>query len=297
MLPFPAGPRGMVAARAQPALHAHHVRRLERVVDYVDAHLDECLSLERMATVAAISPFHFHRLFQAWAGETLNEFVRRRRLEVAAGRLRHCREETVTAIALNCGFSSPEVFARVFRDHFGRTPSQWRREGDAAQGAVCASAVRVAQQGPVDVLFMRARGDFHEVAPPLWARFTRAVQTMGLDDRPLLMMGLDDPGITPAGRCRLDACVALPADAPSVIAAVPLLHKRIPSCRVATLPYEGPPAGIRDAWRMLLAEWLPESPFQLAIGPFIERHDPLGGQHGGALVRCTLAMPVEPRAA
>ncbi|MFL6625255.1 MAG: helix-turn-helix domain-containing protein, partial [Vitreoscilla sp.] len=91
------------APRPALVLHGHHVRRLEAVVDFVDAHLDEELSLERMAIVAAISPFHFHRLFHLWSGETLNEFVRRRRLDVAAGRLRHCPDEKITAVSLNCG--------------------------------------------------------------------------------------------------------------------------------------------------------------------------------------------------
>ena len=62
-------------ARAPLVLRGHHVRRLEGVVDFVDAHLDAELSLEKMATLAAISPFHFHRLFHQWSGETLHEFV------------------------------------------------------------------------------------------------------------------------------------------------------------------------------------------------------------------------------
>ena len=107
------------AARAPVVLQEHHVRRLEGVVDFVDAHLDDELTLERMAMLAAISPFHFHRLFHHWSGETLNEFVRRRRLDVAAGRLRHCMDEKITAISLNCGFVSPEGFARAFRGAVG----------------------------------------------------------------------------------------------------------------------------------------------------------------------------------
>lgn len=282
---------------AAPALHAHHLRRLERVVDYVDAHLDERLSLDRMAAVASISPFHFHRLFQTWAGETLGDFVRRRRLEVAAGRLLHCPDETVTAIALSCGFSSPELFARVFRDHFSRTPSQWRREGSAAGPATGGPTVRVVHEDATDLLFLRARGDFDQVAPGLWSRFVRAAQTLGLDDRPWLMMGLDDPRITRPERCRLDACVALPAQATSALTGLPLLHRRLPARWVATLPYEGPPKGIREAWQRLLDEWLPQAPFQLAMGAFFERYDPVAGQPGGSSVRCVLGMPVEPRTA
>ena len=291
-------------ARAPLVLHGHHVRRLEGVVDFVDAHLDAELSLERMATIAAISPFHFHRLFHLWSGETLNEFVRRRRLDVAAGRLRHCPDEKITAIALNCGFASPEGFARAFRERFGMTPSRWRGGGWAV-GRMQANdhwrrgvpRVAVAREPAMDVLFMRGRGDFGQVAPALWERFMSAVRALGLVEQPLLFMGLDDPGIVGPARCRMDACVQLP---PAFGAALsfppPLLQKQIPECWVAALEFDGPAEDIVEGWMAMLTRWLPQSAYKLAIGPFLERYDPAQGAPGGRSVRCRLAMPVEPRA-
>ena len=290
-------------ARAPLVLHGHHVRRLEGVIDFVDAHLDDELSLERMATVAAISPFHFHRLFHQWSGETLNEFVRRRRLDVAAGRLRHCPDEKITAISLNCGFASPEGFARAFRERFGMTPSCWR-SGGWANGRVPANdcwvrrmpRVTVTREPEIDVLFMRGRGDFGLVAPSLWERFMSAVRALGLVDQPLLFMGLDDPGIVGSARCRMDACVQLPATFGAGLACPPpLLHKRVPPRWVATLQYDGPVEDIAEGWSTMLTQWLPHSAFRLAIGPFFERYDPARGTPGGRSVRCELGMPVVPR--
>ena len=141
-------------------LQGHHVRRLEGVVDFVDAHLDAELSLQRMATLAAISPFHFHRLFHQWA--------------------------------------------------------------------------------------------------PLWDRFMSAVRALGLVGRPLMFMGLDDPGIVGPARCRTDACVQLPAVAGTFAGGPPpLLHKRIPARWVATLDYDGPAEDIAEGWRMMLDQWPP----------------------------------------
>jgi AraC family transcriptional regulator len=290
-------------ARAPVVLHGHHVRRLEGVVDFVDAHLDAELSLERLATVAAISPFHFHRLFHLWSGETLNEFVRRRRLDVAAGRLRHCPDEKITAIALNCGFASPEGFARVFRERFGMTPSSWRG-GARGWGGVSTNdgwirrlpAVSVTREPPMDVLFMRGRGDFGALAAPLWERFMSAVRALGLAGQPLLFMGLDDPGIVGSDCCRMDACVQLPERAGALTACPPpLLQRRIPARWVATLDYDGPADDIEQGWQVLLQGWLPHAAFTLAIGPFSERYDPAHGVPGRRNVRCRLAMPVEPR--
>src|SRR6266851_1333326 len=52
-----------------------------RVLEYIDRRLDEQLELDALAKVANFSPFHFHRLFTAWFGETLGDYMRRRRLE------------------------------------------------------------------------------------------------------------------------------------------------------------------------------------------------------------------------
>ena len=58
--------------------------RFHRVLEYIDQHLDQSLDLDTLAQVAHFSPLHFHRLFSAWMGETLGDYLRRRRIEIAA---------------------------------------------------------------------------------------------------------------------------------------------------------------------------------------------------------------------
>jgi len=65
--------------------------RIDRVIAYIDANLDQDLSLQRLAQVACFSEYHFHRLFRGIVGESLHDFVQRRRLETAA---RGARERT-----------------------------------------------------------------------------------------------------------------------------------------------------------------------------------------------------------
>ena len=100
--------------------------RLNRVVDYIDDHLGSDLTLERLAGVACFSKFHFGRVFQACMGESLFEFIGRTRLERAAARLLHNRSESITSIALACGFDNPSAFSRSFRRHFGVSATAWR---------------------------------------------------------------------------------------------------------------------------------------------------------------------------
>jgi AraC family transcriptional regulator len=111
------------------AYRSEYSRRLNRVLDHINAHLAENLTLEALAAVANFSPYHFHRLFSAWMGETLGDYLRRCRVERSANALLARPLDTVLAIALDCGFASGEVFARAFRQRFGMTPTAWRNGG------------------------------------------------------------------------------------------------------------------------------------------------------------------------
>lgn len=106
---------------------SEYVARINRVMDYIENHLADELSLEVLAKVACFSSFHFHRIFAAMAGETLNHFVRRLRVEKAAALLLANPSRPVTLVALDCGFSGPSVFARVFKEFYGMSAVEWLR--------------------------------------------------------------------------------------------------------------------------------------------------------------------------
>ncbi|MBL7135447.1 MAG: helix-turn-helix transcriptional regulator [Candidatus Marinimicrobia bacterium] len=76
------------------------------------------MTLNELVAVAHFSPFHFHRLFRAFVGETLKQFIQRIRLEKAAERLITNPLESITAIALDSGFSGSATFARAFKEYF-----------------------------------------------------------------------------------------------------------------------------------------------------------------------------------
>jgi AraC family transcriptional regulator len=137
-------------------------------MDHIDAHLDETLDLQSLARVAQLSPFHFHRLFQSLTGETLADRVRRRRLEVAAGRLLTRTDSTALEIALEVGFNSPETFARAFRAHFGVTPTAWRGGAFRSWAERHSVALRKIRQG--DRKAYQAVMDAFLQDPELWPR-------------------------------------------------------------------------------------------------------------------------------
>ena len=101
-------------------------RRLARVVDHVEAHLERPMTTEELAGVAHVSLFHFSRAFKAAAGLSPHAYVTARRVERARRML--AGPLPLAEVAFACGFASQSHFGSVFRRHTGLTPGAWRAE-------------------------------------------------------------------------------------------------------------------------------------------------------------------------
>jgi AraC family transcriptional regulator len=118
-----------ISERTRSATALAYVQRVNLAIDYIVGRLAEPLRLRDLARVATLSPFHFHRVFQALVGSTPADFVQRLRLEKALAMLSHPRPPSLTAIALACGFSSSSDFSRCFKRRFGVPPSSFDLAG------------------------------------------------------------------------------------------------------------------------------------------------------------------------
>ena len=110
-----------------------YTERVNRAIDYTVTHLGEPVRLADVSRAAGMSPFHFHRVFQALVGDTPADFVKRLRLDRALFMMAHARRPSLTRVALTCGFSSSSDFSRSFRQRFGVAPSKfdmgaWREQ-------------------------------------------------------------------------------------------------------------------------------------------------------------------------
>lgn len=101
--------------------------KLKQITDWINAHLDEEFDLDDLAARARLSKFHFHRLFKNATGMSPGKYQLNARMNEARRRLRETKE-SVIAIALDLGFSSPSHFAQAFRRETGQTPSEYRRQ-------------------------------------------------------------------------------------------------------------------------------------------------------------------------
>src|SRR5438105_1155031 len=115
----------------------HYYDRVNRVLDYIGHRLDGDLSLAKLSEIGCFSPFHFHRIFQAVTGETLNSHVRRVRLERAALLMKTSPRKRITDVAIEAGFAGTAEFSRAFKNHFDRSPSSWDRCSSLEKSKIC----------------------------------------------------------------------------------------------------------------------------------------------------------------
>lgn len=101
--------------------------RINRVFKYIDENLDSDLSLSVVSKVALFSPYHFHRVFKFITGETLNGYINRQKIEKSALDLLH-KNMTTTEIAHKYGFSDNSSLSRAFKNYFGLSPTEFKKQ-------------------------------------------------------------------------------------------------------------------------------------------------------------------------
>src|SRR5580692_146497 len=102
--------------------------QLEKVIEFIGKHLDDDLDLTQLSEVACFSKYHFHRLFTAYTGLSLQQYIRWLRLKRAAHQLIVDKEKSIIEIAMNAGFESHEAFTRAFKQICGVSPSEFRTQ-------------------------------------------------------------------------------------------------------------------------------------------------------------------------
>jgi AraC family transcriptional regulator len=103
-----------------------YIKRVNRILVFIDQNLDNDLSLEKISSIGFYSPFHLHRIFRDLIGETLNAYITRKRIEKTAAMLMHRKEITISEISMLYGFNSNSSFTRTFKKFYGVSPSAFR---------------------------------------------------------------------------------------------------------------------------------------------------------------------------
>lgn len=105
-----------------------YIRKIHKVQDYIEQHLDNVPTIEELSLVAGFSKYHFSRIFQAILHEPLAHYVSRLRMEHALFMLAHRPDKNLTDIALELGYTDSAIFSRAFRRYVGVSPREYRKE-------------------------------------------------------------------------------------------------------------------------------------------------------------------------
>lgn len=108
-------------------MQEEYIKRINKVLTFIDENLDAELSLQTISNVAFYSPFHLHRLFKAITNETLNSYITRKRIERTAMMLIHNKEFSISEIADKYGFKNDSTFSRTFKKIYGQSPTEFRK--------------------------------------------------------------------------------------------------------------------------------------------------------------------------
>jgi AraC family transcriptional regulator len=292
-------------AETSESTRREYAARINRVVDHIQQHLCDPLNLERLAAVACFSPFHFHRLFRSWMGETLQAFVHRLRLERAAQLLVFDRTKTISEIAVECGFASSGAFARAFKGAYGMRASDWRnskicesnrKTWEAGGGAplgisrltgptvrdtfrykeismtTCTLNVEVRRLTPATIAYIRHVGPYKGDTALFQRLFTQLFAwagSRGLMSSNLRYLSLmqDNPNLTPAAKQRLEVALVVPeGTTPSGEIGIKTIEGGLYATARVYVPIEEYAA----QWDSLIADWLPGSGYQPDHRPAIE---------------------------
>lgn len=195
-----------------------YIQRINKVVAYINDHLDESLDLKTLAEVAALSEFHFHRVFKALKGESIGAHISRLRIEAAARLLRYS-VLSIEDIAFNIGYEAPAALSKAFKNQYGITPTKYRTNKDIyimkkeiINPNLALKAPKIMELEPKNLIYVALTGeygtlDYGKAYEQLWAVVkSQKLFTKGIE---AICVSYDDPKITEASLQRSEVSLAI----------------------------------------------------------------------------------------
>ncbi len=301
--------------KTDPEVPLDYVERVNRAIDHIVRNLAQPLTLDEVSKAACFSPFHFHRIFKSLLGETLNQFIKRQRLERSLYLMSHAPGRPLTEVALDCGFSSSSDFSRSFKQRFGVPPSAFdletfrnsrRREFERALSDQQSGPrfqrlpagenpdgfrVELRDLPARTMAYMRVLNPYRETAvPSACERLLAWAEERGLADGSWYGYMWEDPEIVALEDCRYD--VALVVD--DVQPQGEVGRYVFAPMRVAEVAISGDIELEQRAIDWLFGTWLPRSGFVPDEQPAFEAWVGRPFAHGFEHFELALQLPVKP---
>jgi AraC family transcriptional regulator len=263
-------------------------KRICQVLDYIDIHLNEDLSIDKLAEIACISKFHFHRQFSAILAMNVASYIQKLRMRRASYQLAFRKKSKIIDIALDNGYESAEAFSRAFKRLSKQSPSQFRREPDhfpwhennnplnmlrkfRMQKINNDLEVTIKEIATIQIAVLEHRG-----APELLGHSIRKFISWRKENKlppsksRTFNLVYDDPTTVPSEEYRFDLCAAIKEEVQTNDDGV--ITKSIPSGRCAVIRHIGTDENMAGAIHFLYSDWLKQNHQELRDFPlFFER--------------------------
>jgi len=250
--------------------------RFNKVFDYIDQHLDEALSVEQLSQVAHFSKFHFHRQFSDYCGISVIRYIQLMRLKRASYQLAF-RADRITEIALNAVFENPESFSRAFKNTFGQTPSEFRKQPEwqpwseryqfPNRDRKKTMEVKISnfKQAKVAVLEHLGAPTLVNDSVKIFIDWRKNSGLSPVQTSQSFGIVYDNPDTTPPDDFRFDICGSVLQDVPAN--SYGIINKIIPEGRCAVARHLGSHDRLGESIYYLYREWLPSSGEELRDFP------------------------------
>lgn len=254
-----------------------YVQRINKVVAYINNHLDETLELKTLANEAALSDFHFHRIFKALKGEAIGGYITRLRLEATARLLRYTAL-TIEEIAFNIGYETPASLSKAFKKQYGISPTEYRTNKDTyimkkeiINPDLALKEPKIVTLEPKNLIYVALTGaygslDYGKAYEQLWAVIkAQKLFTKGIES---ICISYDDPKITESSLQRSDVCLAIhkPATPQEEVSC-----KTLAGGKYAVFFYQGSYENLSQVYDTAV-RWVIDHQYTLREEPFFEKY-------------------------
>ncbi len=272
------------------------VTRIGNAILYIEENLQHKLLLQDIAEKAHFSPFHFHRLFSVVVGETLNNFISRKRIETGASHLMNKRKLSITEISEKVGFTSLSSFSRAFKKFYGMSPAEFRELSPEKFSKICKTKSKNGQVtisfeqyicninnslnwlkmnantevktiDKLELAYISHQGKMDHIggAYDRLLRWAYPKGLMGQENLRMVTIYHDSPKISDPNNLRMSACIVLnnpiPKDGEIGL-------RTIESCQCVVSRFEITPYEFQQAWESQFV-WMIENGYERGeIAPF-----------------------------
>lgn len=281
------------------------LERMANSIDFIENNLDNDLKIDQVASISCMSKFHFQRMFSMVTGVTVAEYIRRRRLTLAAQELTHAKSKVID-IALKYGYETPESFSKAFRKLHGISPSIVRQDSQQLK-AFPKLSFQIQLKGDVEMDYKivekdafqvigkgirtsTVNGENHRKIPKFWdeSNSNGFVKELEKDCGSMGIIGacMDFD----ATQEKLSYLICAEKNGQAIQA--DWEEKNIPASTWAVFESVGAmPDAMPKTWERIFSEWFPSTGYEHAGGPELEVY-PTTGDTTADDYRCEVWIPI-----